>query len=136
VTNVGTNSNHQQVVPIHPQLHERQHGRFIHLCFAAGSSSGEKEEWRAILASFQLYKAAYGDLKVPTRFVVPSMKPWPGESISGFSTREVSIEEVLVSSAYHFSALMHILLISICRGRLGTAAGEKSFTNSFRRQIH
>ena len=24
-----------------------------------------------------MYKAAYGDLKVPQRFIVPSMKPWP-----------------------------------------------------------
>lgn len=25
-----------------------------------------------------MYKAAYGDLKVPSRFVVPAMPPWPG----------------------------------------------------------
>lgn len=43
------------------------------------ASPNEKEEWRAILASFQLYKAAYGDLKIPIRFVVPSMAPWPGK---------------------------------------------------------
>jgi hypothetical protein len=43
------------------------------------ASPGDKEEWRAILGSFQLYKAAYGDLKIPTRFVVPSMPPWPGK---------------------------------------------------------
>jgi len=44
--------------------------------FAAGRTP-DKEEWRAILAAFQMYKAAYGDLKVPSRFVVPSMAPWP-----------------------------------------------------------
>ena len=44
--------------------------------------SGDKEEWRAILSSFQLYKAAYGDLKIPTRFVVPTMQPWPGKIVS------------------------------------------------------
>lgn len=49
---------------------------FTRLSMAA--SPGDKEEWRAILLSFQLYKAAYGDLKIPTRFVVPSMQPWPG----------------------------------------------------------
>jgi hypothetical protein len=38
----------------------------------------DQQEWRAILMSLQLYKAAYGDLKVPTLFVVPSMAPWPG----------------------------------------------------------
>lgn len=45
----------------------------------AASSGSDKEEWRAILAAFQMYKAAYGDLKVPTRFVVPAMAPWPGK---------------------------------------------------------
>ena len=45
-----------------------------------GASDVEDEnEWRNILASFQMYKAAYGDLKVPSRFVVPAMAPWPGE---------------------------------------------------------
>lgn len=50
----------------------------VYMAPAAGPGD-EKEEWRAILASFQLYKAAYGDLKIPIRFVVPSMKPWPGK---------------------------------------------------------
>lgn len=39
----------------------------------------DEAEWRMILAAFQMYKAAYGDLKVPSRFVVPAMAPWPGE---------------------------------------------------------
>mmetsp|Transcript_1334 Transcript_1334/g.2413 ORF Transcript_1334/g.2413 Transcript_1334/m.2413 type:complete len:1006 (-) Transcript_1334:39-3056(-) len=47
------------------------------------SSSPDAEEWDALLAAFQMYKAAYGDLKVPSRFVVPSMPPWP-ESAWGF----------------------------------------------------
>jgi hypothetical protein len=54
-------------------------GSFTRLFLAAASPNSDKEEWRAILASFQLYKAAYGDMKIPTRFVVPSMKPWPGK---------------------------------------------------------
>jgi len=37
----------------------------------------DEEEWRTVLAAFQMYKAAYGDLKVPSRFVVPGMAPWP-----------------------------------------------------------
>jgi hypothetical protein len=45
-------------------------------------SKSEREEWEALLAAFQMYKAAYGDLKVPSRFVVPSMPPWPGEYYS------------------------------------------------------
>jgi hypothetical protein len=52
------------------------------LCAEAkeGESSPEENEWRAIMAAFQMYKAAYGDLKVPLRFVVPSLSPWPGQS--------------------------------------------------------
>lgn len=30
--------------------------------------------------ALRVYKAAYGDLKVPIRFVVPTMKPWPRAS--------------------------------------------------------
>ena len=39
----------------------------------------ELQEWKAVVSAFQMYKAAYGDLKVPTRFVVPSMPPWPSK---------------------------------------------------------
>ena len=38
----------------------------------------DEDEWRTVIAAFQMYKAAYGDLKVPSRFVVPGMAPWPG----------------------------------------------------------
>lgn len=44
---------------------------------SSSSSSDDEEEWRAVVAGFQMYKAAYGDLKVPQRFVVPNMPPWP-----------------------------------------------------------
>jgi len=37
----------------------------------------DEDEWRTVLAAFQMYKAAYGDLKVPSRFIVPGMAPWP-----------------------------------------------------------
>lgn len=40
-------------------------------------SKSEEAEWKALIAAFQMYKAAYGDLKVPSRFVVPAMPPWP-----------------------------------------------------------
>jgi len=39
----------------------------------------DEDEWRTVVAAFQMYKAAYGDLKVPSRFIVPGMAPWPGE---------------------------------------------------------
>lgn len=42
----------------------------------------DEDEWRALLAAFQMYKAAYGDLKVPSRFIVPGMPPWPGKTHS------------------------------------------------------
>lgn len=45
----------------------------------AGES--DEAEWSALLSGFQMYKAAYGDLKVPSRFVVPSMPPWPGKML-------------------------------------------------------
>jgi len=41
------------------------------------SSVEDEAEWGNVLAAFQMYKAAYGDLKVPSRFVVPGMAPWP-----------------------------------------------------------
>ena len=39
----------------------------------------DETEWKTLVLAFQMYKAAYGDLKVPSRFVVPSMAPWPGK---------------------------------------------------------
>mmetsp|Transcript_37679 Transcript_37679/g.82549 ORF Transcript_37679/g.82549 Transcript_37679/m.82549 type:complete len:1014 (-) Transcript_37679:79-3120(-) len=37
----------------------------------------DESEWQAVIAALQMYNAAYGDLKVPSRFVVPSLPPWP-----------------------------------------------------------
>ena len=37
----------------------------------------DEAEWKAVVAAFKMYKAAYGDLKVPQRFVVPTLPPWP-----------------------------------------------------------
>lgn len=45
----------------------------------AQSEVEDEDEWRTVVAAFQMYKAAYGDLKVPSRFIVPGMAPWPGE---------------------------------------------------------
>ena len=41
-------------------------------------AQADDAEWKALVLAFQMYKAAYGDLKVPSRFIVPSMPPWPG----------------------------------------------------------
>ncbi len=43
-----------------------------------GSDKTDQNEWRAVFLTLQLYKAAFGDLKVPTKFVVPAAAPWPG----------------------------------------------------------
>jgi hypothetical protein len=48
--------------------------------YSSNSQDSDKQEWQAIYSAFQMYKAAYGDLKVPMRFIVPAMPPWPGES--------------------------------------------------------
>lgn len=92
------------------------------------ASSGEKEEWRAILSSFQLYKAAYGDLKIPTRFVVPKMQPWPGKIFPHVHARVPGILK-LYCSCFNCSSIMY-------RGRLGYALGKESVTDSFRGQVH
>ena len=43
------------------------------------SEADDQNEWKALIAAFQMYKAAYGDLRVPLRFIVPSMPPWPSK---------------------------------------------------------
>lgn len=40
----------------------------------------DEQEWKALLEALKMYKAAYGDLKVPQRFVVPNLKPWPNSA--------------------------------------------------------
>ena len=42
-------------------------------------SADDQDEWNALIAAFRMYKAAYGDLRVPLRFIVPSMPPWPSK---------------------------------------------------------
>ena len=54
----------------------------------------DEAEWRMILAAFQMYKAAYGDLKVPSRFVVPAMAPWPCELICSCVFCDCDVEMV------------------------------------------
>mmetsp|Transcript_15027 Transcript_15027/g.32751 ORF Transcript_15027/g.32751 Transcript_15027/m.32751 type:complete len:1119 (-) Transcript_15027:240-3596(-) len=43
----------------------------------SAEGNDDSSEWKAALAAFKMYKAAYGNLKIPQRFVVPNMKPWP-----------------------------------------------------------
>lgn len=51
------------------------------VCYAsADDSDDDEQEWKAALAAFKLYRAAYGDLKVPSKFVVPNIAPWPKPS--------------------------------------------------------
>jgi len=44
---------------------------------AGSNKKSDQHEWRAIFLALQLYKAAYGDLKIPASFVVPAAAPWP-----------------------------------------------------------
>lgn len=90
--------------------------------FQATSGNDDKEEWRALLATFQLYKAAYGDLKIPIRFVVPSMKPWPGKYNGLF----------YCSFPLHFSQLSHFSF----RGNVGHETWAEGGPNSINRKIH
>jgi len=58
-------------------LHRTSSSSSTHLRMSPADSGDDTEEWKAVVAAFKLYKAAYGDLKVPQRFVVPDMAPWP-----------------------------------------------------------
>lgn len=49
----------------------------LRLAGKVDAESSDEHEWKAVLAAFKMYKTAYGDLKIPQRFVVPGMKPWP-----------------------------------------------------------
>ena len=40
----------------------------------------DQQEWKAIVMALTIYKAAYGNVQVPQRFVVPNLKPWPKEA--------------------------------------------------------
>ncbi|CAB9515437.1 expressed unknown protein [Seminavis robusta] len=44
---------------------------------ATSETGSDEADWRSMLFAFKMYKAAYGHLKVPLRFVVPSLAPWP-----------------------------------------------------------
>jgi len=44
---------------------------------SSGDGKADQQEWRAVFLTLKLYKAAFGDLKVPSKFVVPSSTPWP-----------------------------------------------------------
>jgi hypothetical protein len=63
-----------------------------------------------------MYKAAYGDLKVPTRFVVPSMAPWPGKCLLFMKVTDVIV-------------LRFLILFDDFRGGVGYAIGKESRVN-------
>lgn len=45
------------------------------------NTNSDQQEWKAIFVALQLYKAAYGDIKIPIEFIVPAAAPWPGTFI-------------------------------------------------------
>lgn len=77
------------------------------------TSETDKREWKAIVLALQIYKAAYGDLKVPKKFVVPSMKPWPGTlnefgwaNASSRSSTKKSNHWIFIDVYYHYSSML------------------------------
>lgn len=67
---------------VSPSVHPARTQSATALFVAPQNPEPDEDEWRALLAAFQMYKAAYGDLKVPSRFIVPGMPPWPGKTLS------------------------------------------------------
>ena len=79
---------HKSAISNQLQINTRKHIAFTSLKMSdmdvqsqqtEKSNVEDEDEWRTVLAAFQMYKAAYGDLKVPSRFIVPGMAPWPGK---------------------------------------------------------
>ncbi len=61
-------------------IRQSQYNSHTRLYMAPKKTEPEEDEWKALLAALHMYKAAYGDLKVPLRFIVPGMPPWPGKN--------------------------------------------------------
>ena len=79
-------SSSQSLVSIRQQHYPSSTALFM----APKTNAPDEAEWKALLAAFQMYKAAYGDLKVPSRFIVPGMPPWPGKgNISADSVQTI-----------------------------------------------
>ena len=68
-----------------PSIFSVSHQRTLRLLATNNNEAqADDDEWKALVAAFQMYKAAYGDLKVPSRFIVPSLPPWPGTCVCVF----------------------------------------------------
>ena len=85
---LGSPNRHKSTISNKLQINTRKHIAFTSLKMSdmdvqsqqtEQSNVEDEDEWRTVLAAFQMYKAAYGDLKVPSRFIVPGMAPWPGK---------------------------------------------------------
>lgn len=35
------------------------------------------DDWNTIYQAIQVYKDIYGDLRIPSKFIVPNEEPWP-----------------------------------------------------------
>lgn len=88
VKTMSTSAIQQQQTPVSPfgvrhHLHSltNHQSTQLHLSSAAKAndynSEDDEKTWKAVFVALQLYKAAYQDLKVPQRFVVPDRAPWP-----------------------------------------------------------
>jgi len=87
-----------------------------------GEDESSKEEWQAILAAFQMYKAAYGNLKVPLRFVVPALAPWPGLSKNTMHFEHWSLL---------YKTYFYIVIVGCHRKSVGSQAWPKGCCDSF-----
>jgi len=85
---LSSSNRYQSTISNQLQINTRKHIAFTSLKMSdmdvqsqqtEQSNVEDEDEWRTVLAAFQMYKAAYGDLKVPSRFIVPGMAPWPGK---------------------------------------------------------
>jgi hypothetical protein len=72
-----SNNNNKQLVGSSPN--SRAAATALQMSSGAEPEGDDQHEWKALVAAFQMYKAAYGDLRVPLRFIVPSMPPWPSK---------------------------------------------------------
>lgn len=89
-----------------------------------GGEGDDLADWKALVAAFKMYKAAYGDLRVPLRFIVPSMPPWPSKCPS--SQNAVPVHAVAAQTRTNLIFITQ----TIHRKRLGHETRSPSGSNS------
>ena len=98
--------------------------------FSSNDPNSDAAEWKAVVSALTLYKAAYGDLKVPQKFVVPAMAPWPGKFRLGHCP--LCTHGILSSSEFNFSILCFLLF----RGCMGNETRNEGCCDSIHRKVY